>query len=135
MGSNAFGAGDGFGTLHLERQEDDIVCIRLVGEFDMANAASFRTEAEGAIRAHDHLILDLSDTTFVDSAVINTLFSVGKRAMAERRVVVLQLGTAPIVEKALEISGIDRAVPRADTRSGAIQAIRELERGSGEHSG
>lgn len=129
MASYASDSRDCLGTLRLESQEGDIVCLVVVGEFDLANAASIEQEAEGVIRAGNHLIVDLSEATFVDSSVIAALFSVAKHAMARRRIAVLQLGTAAIVERALEVSCIERVLPRADTRSNAHRAIRDLEPG------
>jgi len=38
--------------------------------------------------------------------------------------VILQLGTAPIVERALEIVAIERALPRAHDREEALRMIQ-----------
>ena len=88
-----------------------------------------RTEGDEALRRGNHLILDLTHATFVDSSAIAALFAVAKHATASRRVAVLQLGTAEIVETALRLSEIERVLPRASKRSDAIRVIRQLEAG------
>lgn len=127
MTRNVFDPTDRPGTLRVEPQANDILALSLVGEFDMANAPSIGTEGEQALRAGNHVILDLSDATFIDSSAIAALFTVANGAITNRRVAVLQLGTAAIVEKMLELSRIERVLPRVHTRSEALHAIRELE--------
>lgn len=129
MNRTALDQKDAPGSLRLEPQATDVVSLALVGEFDMANAADIRTEGDEALRRGNHLILDLTHATFVDSSAIAALFAVAKRATASRRVAVLQLGTAEIVETALRLSEIERVLPRASKRSDAIRVIRQLEAG------
>ena len=131
MASNGSGSRDGPGTLRLEPQQGRTVCLCLVGEFDMANAASIDSEGERLLRAGRHLILDLSETTFIDSSAVAALFSVAKRARAERRIAVLQLGTSAIVETVLQLNCVERVLPRASTRADALRAVRQLEPGTG----
>lgn len=129
MASNDSASRDGPGSLRLEPQQGDTVCLCLVGEFDMANAASIDSEGERLLRAGKHLILDLSETTFIDSSAVTALFSVAKRARASQRIAVLQLGTAAIVETVLQLNCVERVLPRAHTRSEALRVIRQLEPG------
>lgn len=129
MNRTALDQKDAPGSLRLEPQATDVVSLALVGEFDMANAADIRTEGDEALRRGNHLILDLTHATFVDSSAIAALFAVAKHATASRRVAVLQLGTAEIVETALRLSEIERVLPRASKRSDAIRVIRQLEAG------
>ena len=125
MPSNDSASRDGPGTLLVEAQRGDIVCLCLVGEFDMANAASIDSEGDRALRAGKHLILDLSETTFIDSSAIAALFAVAKRARARRQIAVLQLGTSAIVEAAVRLNGIERVLPRAHTRPDALAVVRQ----------
>ena len=57
---------------------------------------------------------------------LHTLVKTHEAASKQRQAVVLQLATAAIVERILEVSGIDQLIPRASSRSGAIQIIQEL---------
>ena len=113
------------GTVNVAPETDNIIALSLVGEFDMANSPRLNEEIDRALTDGKDLILDLSQATFIDSSVINALFRAGKNAAARRRIAVLQLGTAAIVERALELSNIERALPRTHTRTEALEAIRQ----------
>ena len=116
------------GELHVFAETDEIAGLCLEGEFDLANAAQIIEEGERLLADDKQVILDLSDATFIDSSVIHALFRVGAEARNKGRVVVLQLGTAAIVERVIEISNIDRVLPRASTRPEALDMIRQLHR-------
>jgi anti-sigma B factor antagonist len=119
-------AGDGEARLLVSRETDGVVVISLEGEWDMANAALLSEKTEQALDDQKHLILDLSHATFIDSSTIHTLVKTHEAASKQRQAVVLQLATAASVERILEVSGIDQLIPRASSRSRAIQIIQEL---------
>ena len=119
------------GELHVLAETDDISALCLEGEFDLSNAPQILEEGERLLADGKQLILDLSDATFVDSSVIHALFRLGAAATTRGRVVVLQVGTTRLVERVLEISNIDRVLPRVSTRPEALQAIRQLHRPDG----
>lgn len=116
------------GELHVFAETDEIAGLRLEGEFDLANAPQIIEEGERLLTDDKQVILDLSEATFIDSSVIHALFRVGAGARKNGRVVVLQLGTAAIVERVIEISKIDRVLPRVSTRPEAVDTIRQLQR-------
>lgn len=58
---------------------------------------------------------------------ITALFDAAARARERQRIAVTQLGTVSIVERALELTQLDRALPRAKTRTEAIQTIEQLD--------
>jgi anti-anti-sigma factor len=119
-------AGDGEARLQVTEETDAIVAISLEGEWDMANADVFTEQIEQVLDDQKHLILDLSRATFIDSSTIHTLIKTHEVASKQGQAVVLQLATAASVERILEVSGIDQLIPRASSRSGAIQIIEEL---------
>jgi anti-anti-sigma factor len=123
MQTTSFETEEAPGTVTVVPETDDIVALCLEGEFDMANSPRLNEEIDRAITDGKHLILDLSQATFIDSSVINALFRARKNAATRRRIAVLQLGTAAIVELALELSNIERALPRTHTRAEALEAI------------
>ncbi len=116
------------GELHVLAETDEITALRLTGEFDLVNAPHIIEAGERLIADDKQLILDLSEVTFIDVAVIHALTRVEREARRNGRVVVLQLGTAPIVERIIEITGIDRLLPRVSTRAEALGKIRQLQR-------
>ena len=114
------------GELHVLAETNEIAALCLEGEFDMANAPQIVEEGEQLLRGGKQLILDLTDATFVDSSAVHALFRLAATGRKQDRVVVLQLGTAAIVERAVDISGLDHVLPRASTRGEALAAIERL---------
>ena len=113
------------GTVNVAPETPDIAVLCLEGELDMADSPRLNEEIDRALSDGKHLIFDLSQATFIDSSVINALFRARKNAAACRRIAVLQLGTAAIVERALQLSNIERALPRTHTRVEAIRIIHQ----------
>lgn len=122
--SNSAPQGDCPATLRVIPETGEIVALCLEGEFDLANASRITVEAVRALEEAKHLIVDLSKATFIDSSVITALFDMHKQARSHDRLAVLQLGTAAIVEKVLEPSGVERVIPRTNTRADAIATIQ-----------
>lgn len=116
------------GELRVFAETDEIAGLCLEGEFDLANASQIFEEGERLLADENQVIVDLSNATFIDSSVINALFRVGAEAKKNGRVVVLQLGTAAIVERVIEISNIERVLPRVGTRNEAVDTILQLQR-------
>jgi anti-anti-sigma factor len=116
------------GELQVFAETNEIAVLCLEGEFDLANAPQIIEQGERLLADDKQLILDLSDATFIDASVIDALSRLGAEASKNGRTVVLQLGTAPIVERVIQICNIDRVLPRAHTRPEAIDTIRQLQR-------
>ena len=72
-------------------------------------------EVDRSLQSGNNLILDLSQATFIDSSVVQVLVRAANAVNGCQRAVVLQLGTAAVVERVLEIVGIERVLPRAHT--------------------
>lgn len=119
------------GEIHVVAATDEIAALCLEGEFDMANAPRIIEEGERVLADHKQVILDLSDATFIDSSVIQALARLAAEATKNGRIAVLQVGTPATVERVIEISGIDRAIPRTQTRPEAIDTIHQLQRPPG----
>ena len=113
------------GTVTVMAAEADVTVLQLEGEFDLANSGVIEDEAARALDADRHLILDLSEATFIDSSVLRALVRVHNEASGKCRVAVLQLGAAAVVERVLDVSGLEDVMPRARTRLEAINVIRE----------
>jgi anti-sigma B factor antagonist len=107
-------------------ETDEIVALCLEGEFDMATAPCIAEQSEHVLANNNHLILDLSQATFIDSSVIAALLAAHRQAKSRGRLAVLQLGTAAIVELALELSRVERVIPRTHTRAEAIDTIKQF---------
>jgi anti-anti-sigma factor len=111
------------GAIRILPEADAIVVFALEGEFDRHNAPTLGEQLDQALETRKDLILDLSQVTFIDSSVINQLFRAAHVAKESGQTAVLQLGTAPLVERILAIVGIESVLPRAHRRDEAIQLI------------
>ncbi len=100
-----------------------ITAIDLRGEFDFANASELLDHARRALDSGQHLIVNLSDATFIDSAIVHALFTAGDLASARNRECVLQIGTHPGVERVLSLTGTDKALTSASDRQEAVDRI------------
>jgi anti-sigma B factor antagonist len=101
----------------------DIVALDLEGEFDISAAPELTRQSEQVLAAGKNLIINLSDATFIDSSIVHALFAAETEARKAGRAFVLQFGTHAAVERVLEITGTDQALPNASTREAAIGLI------------
>jgi anti-anti-sigma factor len=125
VSASTIGSDEGASAVRVVPERDGVVAVCLDGEFDMANASRLRDEIDGTLAGGHDLILDLSQATFIDSSIIHVLFASARAAGERNRRLVLQLGTAPIVERALELSAIERVVARAHDREEAVWLLEQ----------
>jgi len=102
MSASSLGSEQRAGVVRVVPETDEIVAVCLEGDFDLGNAPALGTEVGRALENGNDLILDLSQATFIDSSVVHVLVNASRAAIGSKRAVVLQLGTAPIVERVLE---------------------------------
>lgn len=127
MSASSFGSEQPEGVIRVVAETDEIVALCLEGDFDLSNAPAFGKEVGRALENGNNLILDLSQATFIDSSVVHVLVNASRAVTGSERAVVLQLGTAAIVERVLEIAEIERVLPRAHQRQEAVRMIRQAE--------
>lgn len=113
------------GGIRVVRETDGILAVCLEGEFDLANAPTLVDQIDLALETGKDLVLDLSEATFIDSSVINVMMRASKAAGERQQTMVLQLGTAAIVERALEIARIELVLTRAHDRQEAVRTIQK----------
>lgn len=113
------------GAIGVVPETDEIVALTLEGDFDLANAPDLADQIDRTLEGGKDLILDLSEATFIDSSVVNVLVQASQAAGAREQAVVLQLGTAAIVERVLEIVNIEQILPRAHDRREAVNLIQQ----------
>jgi anti-sigma B factor antagonist len=113
------------GVINVVPQTGEIVALCLQGEFDLANAPALEDQIDRALLAGHNVILDLNEATFIDSSVIHVLVRASKASTGGEQAIVLQLGTAAIVEHVLELAAIEQLLPRARDRQEALRIIRQ----------
>jgi anti-sigma B factor antagonist len=96
-------------------------------EIDITNAAGLRAAlAQAAGNGPGTLVVDLTRTQFCDSAGMHALVDAHKRARAGGGQVLLAVSGAA-VPRILEITGIDRVLPRYDSVAEALACIPAAE--------
>jgi len=84
---------------------------RMPPDVDAANAGMLGEQLAGAV-AHDGvgLVIDLSETRFLDSAGIDMLLMLDENLRARRQTLRLVLAADSPIRRLLQIVGVDRAV-------------------------
>ena len=125
MSASPVGSEHREGVIRVVPETDEIVAVCLEGEFDLAEVRRLRDEIDRALDGGKDVILDLSEATFIDSSIIGALVHGSREARASKQSMVLQLGTAAIVERVLELFAIEQVLPRAHDRPEAVQIIQQ----------
>jgi stage II sporulation protein AA (anti-sigma F factor antagonist) len=100
---------DGFGFEARVFETDGAAVVAVVGEIDMATVGLFRQAIDDACSCSQHVVIDLADTTFIDSsglAVVVRAHGVLGRAPGA---VVVRASGAPVT-RTFEVSGLGHLI-------------------------
>jgi anti-anti-sigma factor len=112
-------------TLQIE-MAGDTPLARLAGEVDASNAPGFTAELKQAVpNTAIGLVLDLSETTYIDSSGLHLIFDLAEAL--RRRQQVLQLVVAPetFVADVLGAVSLAGSAGVSSTRAEALEAVRQ----------
>jgi anti-anti-sigma factor len=112
------------GQLEITREPDALIA-RLIGEIDFSNAADVGLGLESAV-PKDSLgaILDLTPTSYIDSAGVRILFSLSGRMRQAGRQLRLVVPTGSPLMRVLKLTGIAMTLPVDETVPEALEALR-----------
>jgi anti-anti-sigma factor len=100
----------GSASLGLDDDGARLTC-HIAGEIDLANSGDLFAAVSRAVTAeHEELVLDLGDTTYIDSAGLALLVDINGRLMTRRTRLVLLAGEGSPARRLLAISGIDKVI-------------------------
>lgn len=98
-------------SIELVEDGDERVVVRIGGEVDTATAEALERELLAVVRARPrHLGLDLTAVDFLDSSGLRALLVV-QQAVASRGRQVRVVGSTPMVDRLLEITGLEALFP------------------------
>ena len=98
---------------------NDVICLSVAGEIDLANAPEFSAQLKVAMESDGRgVILDLRELWYIDSSGIKVLFNARQSG---RRIVLA--GVAPHVKRVLTIAGLHELVPVFPTIEEAVSAL------------
>jgi len=88
------------------RPKPGAAVVELRGEHDLANSTALHDVLTSLVEDNALVVIDLSVADFIDSSTLRALLQARDLAHTRGSRVRLQLGTAAIVRKALEVSGV-----------------------------
>jgi anti-sigma B factor antagonist len=109
-------------AISLIRQDDESSCvIALTGEHDLSSVDELREALDQAAPAR-LIVVDLSQTAFIDSAVLGALIASHRRAGEDghRWALVVGQGSGAAVRRILELTGLDAVMPVHASRDDAL---------------
>jgi len=117
-------------TISLVRHDGDACVVALRGDHDLSSVGDLADALEQAASSPS-MIVDLSSTSFIDSAVLGALISSHREAAAESRrwALVIGNGSGAGVRRILELTGLDGVMPVYADVGDALGAARSPESG------
>lgn len=110
-------------SVTTEQPTDDVAVIVLSGEVDIYTAPRFKERMLELLDAGvDHLVVDLSRVSFIDSTALGVLIGGVRRVNSTGGSMALVVVSRP-VERVLSITGLDRVFSIHDNREAALQAL------------
>ena len=110
-------------SVRTEQLSDDDYVIALAGEVDLYTAPEFKQELLDVIaKGAKHVVIDLSETTFIDSTTLGVLVGGVKRLRTNDGQLSLICSDRNIT-KIFEITGLDRVFTIHASRDEAVAAL------------
>ena len=107
-------------TIDVLWPRPDVAQVVLGGEHDISTKVQLDAVFASTLADCSHLVVDLSTTQFIDSSTIAALITSKKRADASNRRFNLLLGTEPVVERILQVTGVLSLLNRVHALEEAI---------------
>jgi anti-anti-sigma factor len=106
--------------VHTERH-GDIPIARVEGEVDASNAEVVGVKLHALVDNHSlALVVDLTGTTYLDSAGINLLFALAEELRARQQTLRLVVAGATPIARMAKLTALDRACPTHATLDEAL---------------
>jgi anti-anti-sigma factor len=104
---------------------DGIPVARIRGEIDMSNVADLGATLQNAVaQSAPGMVVDFSQTQYLDSAGLQFIFDLGKRLRDRGQRLFLAVPQETPVSTVLDILNVDALAPRCETLEQAVQRLR-----------
>jgi anti-sigma B factor antagonist len=112
--------------VELDRTNDGVVVVVVIGEHDVYTAPSLRDQIKSVLEEKAPFIVDLTPATFVDSSILRVLLEARRQAEEQGLgfAVALSNGEGPGVRRILEVTGLMSVFPVLSDREEALQTAR-----------
>ena len=107
--------------VRVEWPQEGAAVVIFSGEHDAFTARAVEPALGSLVDENELVVVDFSKAEFVDSSMIQLVLRSYKAACVRGSTFRLQLGTAPIVEKAFQFSGVLDVLDRVSTREEALR--------------
>lgn len=107
--------------LTVEQPRDGAAVVVFSGEHDVATAEAVESMLESLVEDNQLVVADFSEAEFVDSATLHALVKTARSAQERGTRFRVQLGTAAIVDRAFEVSGVLEVLDCVPTREEALR--------------
>ena len=103
---------------------DEIPVARLQGEVDASNVQEMDDRLRGLLSNRSvALVVDLSGTTYLDSAGINMLFSLAEELRGRQQRLALVVGERSPIARMIALTGLNQTIPVTATLPEALSAV------------
>jgi anti-anti-sigma factor len=106
----------------VEQPHDDAAVVVFSGEHDLAAAKAVESMLDSLVEQNELVVANLSQAEFVDSSTLSALIRTARIAQERGTRFRVQLGTASIVERAFEVSGVLAVLECVPTREEALRS-------------
>ena len=107
-----------------DEHHGEVPFVTVVGEIDASNSGELAERLRTALsNRSEALVVDLSPTTYIDSAGINVLFQLSLELRQRQQQLHLVVAQPSPIARMLDIVGLDATVPTHPTRSAALDHI------------
>src|SRR3954451_5219320 len=112
-------------ALSQDAVDDATQVVAVRGEIDLFTAPELKSALAEAIESgHSRIVVDLTDTTFLDSTALGVLIGAVKRLRSrDGRLTIVNVDEN--IAKTFEITGLDQIFPISATRDEAIKALAD----------
>jgi anti-sigma B factor antagonist len=110
--------------IKTDQLDDSTYVIALAGEVDLYTAPEFKQQLLDVIeKGAKHVVVDFTDTTFIDSTTLGVLVGGVKRLRSDDGGQLSLVCSDRNITKIFEITGLDRVFTIHSTREEALSAI------------
>jgi anti-sigma B factor antagonist len=109
--------------IEVETTDGGVAVVALTGEHDLYTAPALRERITGVLEDGTALVIDLTQSTFIDSSVLRVLLE-ARREAHERAVgfaIALEEAGSPGVRRMLEVTGLIGVFPVLPARKDALR--------------
>jgi anti-anti-sigma factor len=113
-------------TLSIDESDVGPV-VHLRGEIDLSNSDAVRADLLDAVRQDcQGMILDLRETSYLDSSGVRLLFELAERLHARRQRLVLVVSEEALIRRVVVLTKLDDVVPLVPDVGEGISALQKV---------